>query len=71
MITQTQFISFAEILRNRRITRGFTQRDVAKMMHCTQSQISDYENGITQPTLPLFIEWAGVLGFHVTLENIK
>jgi transcriptional regulator with XRE-family HTH domain len=70
MMTKTT-LEIREILRNRRISMGLTQVDVADMMGTSQSVISEYENGVVQPTLPIFIKWANVLNFRVTLETIK
>lgn len=70
MTTKTT-LEIREILRNRRISMGLTQVDVADMMGTGQSVISEYENGVVQPTLPILIKWANVLNFRVTLETIK
>jgi len=71
MPKQTEYITFAEILRDRRISLGLTQRELGEAIGCGQSQISEYETGTVQPTLPLFIVWAYALNFNITLENVK
>jgi transcriptional regulator with XRE-family HTH domain len=71
MMTTKTTLEIREILRNRRISMGLTQVDVAGMMQTCQSVISEYENGVVQPTLPILIKWANVLNFNVTLETIK
>lgn len=54
-------------LRQRRIGLGLSQREVARHAGFAPSLLSDYENGVHEPTLSKLIDWADALGCDVTL----
>lgn len=59
-----------DALRNRRLHMGLTQRDVAHDMGhgTTQSMISEWETGLTVPTIKSVIRWARALEGDVSIH---
>ncbi|MGX1591092.1 helix-turn-helix domain-containing protein [Glutamicibacter sp. NPDC055491] len=47
------------------------QKDVAKHMQCTQSTISDFENGTSDPHLSTLQRYARAIGHKLTIEVEK
>ncbi|WP_077623806.1 helix-turn-helix domain-containing protein [Sediminibacillus massiliensis] len=45
------------ILRAARQRRGFSQEELAHMLHINQSDISKYENDTKEPSISLFQQW--------------
>ena len=43
---------FGEILRNLRTERNITQGELAKILDCSQSMLTRWENGECEPTAP-------------------
>lgn len=61
-------------LRDERLRRGLTQKDVAKMISdktiygkITQSMISEWETGVVEPTLFNFRAWANALDIDIVM----
>ena len=46
---------FGEILRNVRTDKGITQGELSKILGCSQSMITRWENGECEPTAPYII----------------
>lgn len=57
-----------ETLRNLRISKKYTQAQVAKKLHKAKSTISNYENGQKLPPLHTLIELAEL--FNTTLDSL-
>lgn len=55
-------MSFGENLKREREKRGITQEELAKQFGITQGVISQYENGLTSPTVALAVRIAGFFG---------
>lgn len=58
-------LTIGEQLRAARVMRRFTQGQLAEQVGTVQSAVSEWENGTTQPGLPLIERIAKVLGFDV------
>lgn len=61
----------AEQLREVRRAAGLSQRDVAQLMHCKQSQISEWESGVVPPKVGTLRAWASALGLDLEIRLIK
>lgn len=48
-------IDFSKVLRGLRLSRGYTQQEVAVFVKVTKGMISAYENGIRQPSYEVLI----------------
>ena len=57
-----------ENIRNLRIDRGYTQREIAEYLHIKQNTYSQYETGQRQIPIPLLIELSRFYG--VTTDYI-
>jgi len=55
-------------LRDIRIGSKLSQEDVANIFGGHQNQLSKYELGRHDPTLKLLSNWAGSLGYEVTIQ---
>ena len=61
---------FADTLRNVRIERGFSQRELAELMYVTQPTVARWENGSRLPDAAMISRLAECLGVDVhTLLN--
>lgn len=61
---------FAETLKELRVKRGLSQRELAKMTFVTQSTVARWENGSRLPDVAMITRLARVLGVNVnTLLN--
>ena len=61
-------MKFNEILKNLREDRGYTQRELAKVLNVTKSSICHYEQEISMPSIDVLIGMAKV--FDVTLDYL-
>lgn len=61
-------MSAGEILRRARTAAGMSQRGVAERAGVTQPEVSAYENGRRQPTLPTLQRLVAATGFTLRLE---
>lgn len=52
-------------LRERRLSLGMTQREVAEVASMTQSMVSEMETGLTQPNLPTMMRYAHAVGMEL------
>ena len=59
---------FAEILKNLRISNGLKQQDLSKKLLVHQSNISDWERGISRPEYEHLIMLADI--FDVSLDEL-
>lgn len=55
-------------LREKRKEKGFTQTQLAKLVHVDQTAISQWERSITQPRMKKCLQLAAVLG--CTLDDL-
>ena len=46
---------FGEILRNLRTEKNITQGELAKILGCSQSMLTRWENGECEPTAPYIV----------------
>ena len=60
--------SFGEFLREKRQEKGFTQKELAKILGLNQSSISDWENDISRPDLETIFELCKL--FNVTIYDL-
>ena len=51
-----------------RLEQKFTQRQVAKLAHIDQGQVSEVERGVGNPTLRILSAMAGAVGLEVDLR---
>ncbi len=58
-------IKFGENFRMLRNERGYSQRDLAKILHISQRRISYLESGVTEPDLQTLIELADFFGVTI------
>jgi transcriptional regulator with XRE-family HTH domain len=59
-----------EILRQRRIDMGLSQRELAvKLGTSSQSMISEWESGIADPVYRNMVRWADALGVVLVPTN--
>jgi len=66
----TDLHPIAAALRDIRHEMGLSQQDVAdRAGRWGRSVICDYEHGRRQPRLDSLTDWAGALGYIVTLEK--
>jgi transcriptional regulator with XRE-family HTH domain len=56
--------------KDRRLSRRLSQTELAKMIGTSQSAISDFELGTTQPTIGLMTRVAEALDFEIVLKSI-
>ncbi|MCY8009737.1 helix-turn-helix domain-containing protein [Bacillus haynesii] len=42
--------------------KGYTQDELALILHCQKTTISNWENGVSHPTLPIAFKLSEVLG---------
>lgn len=59
---------FRERLRETRIDRGLSQKQLAEIIKTTNSSISDWENGRSQPDLATIVRLA--LSFDVSVDYL-
>ena len=57
-------------LRQIRIDARLPQHIVAQAAGTWQSEISEWEAGVKAPTVRSLTDWAGALGYIVTLEKV-
>ena len=50
-------MKFGAILKACRIRAGLSQKQLARKLHISQSDISKYENDVKEPTISLFQAW--------------
>lgn len=55
-------MGFSESFRNKRLELGLSQSEIAKMLSISQGLVSQYENGVTSPTISLAVRIAKMLG---------
>lgn len=55
----------AEILKDMRIQKGWTQAQLAEAASIPQANISRYENGAVEPTISTFYRLVEAMGFCV------
>jgi transcriptional regulator with XRE-family HTH domain len=60
-------MNIVQILVRRRKSYGLRQVDVAVAIGTGQSQISEYERGVQQPTLGVLVRWAQFLDLDLAL----
>lgn len=48
-----------------RLRQGLSQRDVVHRIDCSPSSVSQWERGITSPTLTKLRDWADALGMNL------
>lgn len=58
-------MSFSTILRELRELNGYTQKDLAKMLHLSKNAISHYEKGINMPNIETLTKIADIFGTSV------
>lgn len=58
-------LQIAEIMRKRRKRLGWTQRQLANKIGCSQQAVHYWENGINTPNLGLAIRWCEALGYDL------
>jgi ribosome-binding protein aMBF1 (putative translation factor) len=69
-VKSTTYKMLISRLKDRRECRGWSQHALADVMNTSQSCISAWENGKTEPCLTNLIRWANALGLYVSLEDI-
>ena len=60
--------SFKETFKNLRIEHGFTQKQMADLLHLSYKTVSHWETGYTEPSLDQLIMIADF--FHVSLDEL-
>jgi transcriptional regulator with XRE-family HTH domain len=59
-------------LKNKRLEKGLTQKELASLVNATQQQICNFENGLTLPSAKLLVDLSKILGFNLNdLKNIN
>jgi DNA-binding transcriptional regulator YiaG len=48
-----------------RVRRGMSQRDVVHILDCSSASVSQWERGVTSPTLTKLRAWAEALGMSL------
>lgn len=61
----------ARQLRAARLDAGRTQQSVADELGLVQSNVSDWETGVTNPTLPSLHKWARALDHVVVVLPVR
>ena len=62
------FNMFAKILKNLRISHNLTQRELAQKLRLHQSNVSDWESGVSRPEYENLITLADI--FDVSLDEL-
>lgn len=60
------YVKFSENLKNLRLERGLSQKDLANMLEVTQQCISEWELNKTEPTLTYLWNLADI--FETTID---
>lgn len=61
-------MQYYEKMKEYRMKKGLSQRQIAEILNTTQQQINKYENGIQEMTVRRFIELADFYG--ITLDEL-
>lgn len=64
----------AQQIRQLRLSKGITQKELAEAIHVTPSAISQYENGKAQPSRENMMLLAGIIlmsAFRISKEPLK
>lgn len=56
-------------LRQARMLKGKTQRDIAKYIGVTSMALSHYEHGIREPRFSTLEKWFDYFGLRITVEE--
>ena len=56
---------YGETLKQQRLQRNYSQKDIAQAINVTQQAISCYENNINEPTISVCIRLADFYGISV------
>lgn len=57
-------IDFGNFIKEKRIEKGLSQVEVAKVLNISQQAYSRYELGIREPGLQMILDLAKILGFR-------
>lgn len=57
------------MLRRRRVKRGWTQRELATKVGCSQAAINYWELGVSVPVLPWAMLWCEALDYELFPED--
>ena len=57
-------IDFGNFIKEKRIEKGLSQVEVAKILNISQQAYSRYELGTREPGLQMILDLAKILGFH-------
>lgn len=67
-MTLSQLVQF---LRDRRLTLGLNQIEVANLLGVSNSTISNYERGSRKPEIEELRAWGRVLGYDLKIEWVR
>lgn len=67
LTVQQTWISGGEIMKNQNLilarkAKGYTQDELALILNCKKTTISNWENGVSNPTLPIAFKLSEKLG---------
>lgn len=61
-------MQLSEHIKSLRISKKFTQSDLAELLQVTKSTISSYESGVRQPSYDVLIKISKI--FHVSIDYL-
>lgn len=61
-------MNFAENLKNERLKRNLSQKEVSEIIHISQQQISKYESGKLQPSIEMLIQLANF--YDISIDKL-
>jgi transcriptional regulator with XRE-family HTH domain len=65
---QRPYLEIYAELKSLRLAQGLSQRQVAVLVGCSRTCIVNWERGVSHPTFPWFMRWAGVFGLSVNIK---
>lgn len=70
-VTLTDPKHAADTLQAIRVLQDHRQSDLAEALTVSQAQISQWENGLYEPSIGNFMVWAAALGYKVELYRLE
>lgn len=64
-------MEFKEFLKEVRVSRGLSQKDLGSLMHLEPQTISNYERGTRECSFNMVIEFLNVLGIDIEIRKGK
>ncbi len=62
------FVELQATLRQKRIERGISMSELARMINTSKSTLSAWENGLAEPRSRGLVKWASALGVELRVE---